>query len=172
MEPPVSVWDFQDLFRRCGADLLRRATRRVGSADAAADIVQDVFLRLLNAPPVDLIENKSGYLFRIADNLAIDYLRRGRVQARRFVSLDVVQNMPVEAPDAETSLLFRRAVARLAEAIDELPPRCRRVFLLHKFDGLTYREIAEKLGISSSMVEKHMMKAIAHCRDRLDGLHD
>src|SRR5690606_35154188 len=116
--------------------------------------------------------NQKGYLYRVADNLAIDYLRRRSVQSNRFVSLDVVQNMPDDLPDAETVLAYRRAIQTLAEAIDELPSRCRPVFLLHRFDGLNYREIAERLRISTSMVEKHIMKAMGHCRNRMDGLID
>ncbi len=168
----MSAWDLQDLFRRFGADLLRRASKRVESPDVAADIIQDAFLRLLNSPPVEIVENKRGYLYRIADNLAIDHLRSRTLRRNRFVSLDVVQNMPADPPDAETTLTYKRAAEHLARAIEELPPRCRQVFLLNRFDGLTYREIAQTLAISTSMVEKHMMKAIAHCRDRLDGLTD
>lgn len=169
----MSAWDLQDLFRRFGADLLRRASKRVQSSDIAADIIQDTFLRLMtSAPSAEIIENQKGYLYRVADNLAIDYLRRRSVQSNRFVSLDVVQNMPDDLPDAETVLAYRRAIQTLAEAIDELPPRCRQVFLLNRFDGLNYREIADRLRISTSMVEKHIMKAIGHCRNRMDGLID
>jgi RNA polymerase sigma-70 factor (ECF subfamily) len=94
------------------------------------------------------------------------------VQSNRSVSLDVVQNRPDDLPDAEAVLAYRQAVQTLADAINELPPRCRKVFLLNRFDGLNYREIAGRLRISTSMVEKHMMKAIGHCRNRLDGLID
>jgi RNA polymerase sigma-70 factor (ECF subfamily) len=169
----VSAWDLQDLFRRFGADLLRRASKKVQSSDIAADIIQDTFVRLMtSSPSAELVENQKGYLYRVVDNLAIDYLRRRSLQSNRFVSLDVAQNMPDSLPDAETVLAYRQAIRTLADAIDELPPRCRKVFLLNRFDGLNYREIADQLRISTSMVEKHMMKAIGHCRNRLDGLID
>ncbi len=169
----MSAWDLQDLFLRFGADLLRRASKKVQSTDIAADIIQDTFVRLMtSSPSAELIENQKGYLYRIADNLVIDHLRRRSLQSNRFVSLDVAQNRPDDLPDAEAVLAYRQAVQTLADAINELPPRCRKVFLLNRFDGLNYREIAGRLRISTSMVEKHMMKAIGHCRNRLDGLID
>ena len=56
---------------------------------------------------------------------------------------------------------------RLERAIDDLPRRQREVILLHKFEGLSYSAIAERLGISKNTVMVHMMRALAHCRDRL-----
>jgi len=60
----------------------------------------------------------------------------------------------------------------LAAAVDDLPPRCREVFLMSRLDGLGNGEIAGRLGISRNMVEKHIIKAMMHCRRRLDTLKD
>lgn len=67
----------------------------------------------------------------------------------------------------DAALERRERLRLLAHAIAELPPRRREVFLLHKIDGLSHSQVAERLGISRSKVEKHVMKALAHCRDRL-----
>ena len=64
-------------------------------------------------------------------------------------------------------MLARDEVRRLEAAIDSLPPRQRQVLLLHKFEGLSYAEIAERLGISKNTVMVHMMWALARCRDSL-----
>ncbi len=164
--------DLASLYASEQGRLKRLVKRLVGSKTVAEDVVQDAFLNLLRADPGTEINHSQSYLTRTVRNLAIDHLRRRKLQDRHFVSLDVAQGLPSDAPDAERSVAYRLAAERLAKAIDDLPPRCRQVFLLNKFDGLTYREITEKLGISASMVEKHMMKAIAHCRDALDGFSD
>ena len=63
---------------------------------------------------------------------------------------------------------LKQQVARLTRAIEELPPKCRQVFLLIKFHHLTHAEVATKLGIAQSTVVKHMIKAVDYCRSRLD----
>lgn len=166
----VGMIDWASLYVSEQCRLRRLVRRLVGSETVAEDVFQDAFLNLLGAAPDAGIHQPRSYLTRTVRNLAIDHLRRKKLQERYFVSLDVAQSVPSETPDAEQSAAYRLAVERLGEAIDELPPKCRQVFVLHKFDGLSYREIAKKLGISASMVEKHMIKAIAHCRDHLDGL--
>ncbi|MNL68404.1 putative RNA polymerase sigma factor FecI [compost metagenome] len=67
---------------------------------------------------------------------------------------------------------YRQRLAALERVIADLPSRQREVFLMHKFDGLSHSEIAAELGITRSAVEKLIMKALAACRDRLDGLLD
>jgi RNA polymerase sigma factor (sigma-70 family) len=66
----------------------------------------------------------------------------------------------------ERQLIARQELRRLALAIDELPPRCREVFLLSRFESMANGEIAIRLGISRNMVEKHLIKALLHCRAR------
>jgi RNA polymerase sigma-70 factor (ECF subfamily) len=68
----------------------------------------------------------------------------------------------------ERSIEQRERLALLRGAIDELPPRCREVFVLHKLDGLSHADVADRLGISRNMVEKHVIRAMRHFRDRLD----
>ena len=64
--------------------------------------------------------------------------------------------------------LARERLAILIDAVNDLPPRCREVFLLSRFDALTNGQIADRLGITRNMVEKHIIKAMVHCRRRLD----
>ncbi|TWT03762.1 sigma-70 family RNA polymerase sigma factor [Reyranella sp. CPCC 100927] len=147
-------------------DLLRYLTRRLGSATTAADVAQDTYLRLRGAATVSDIANPRAYLFQVAGNLATDRLRSDQAHQRRLSHL-AQHAERVERRDPEVTLDYKQRITRLAQAIDELPPRCREVFLMHRFDGLSHPDIAARLGISRSMVEKHVMKALAHCRDRL-----
>jgi RNA polymerase sigma-70 factor (ECF subfamily) len=70
--------------------------------------------------------------------------------------------------DQERTIAARQQVRMLYRAILELPPKCRQVFLLHKFKERSHAQIAAHLGISKSMVEKHIIKAMTHCRQRLE----
>ncbi len=148
-------------------DLTGYLTRRLGSAGAARDVVHDTYLRLQGLEALPDLSNPRAYLFRIADNIALDRLRADSRRSRRFVAAELGESRESDEPNAEEILTQKQRVERLVRAIDELPPRQRDVFLMHKFDGLTHAEIAKRLGISKSMVEKHAMRALAYCRDRL-----
>lgn len=159
-------------FARHYDELVRRVTRRIGSRTAANDVVQDTFLRIYATSPTAEIASPTSYLFRVADNLAIDHLRQEASRAG-VISFDPDQEaVAAREPSPEQALDYKQRLKVLEAAIAELPPRQREVFLLHKFDGLSHGEIADRLGISRSMVEKHVMKALAHCRDRLGELLD
>jgi RNA polymerase sigma-70 factor (ECF subfamily) len=142
-------------------------TRRLGSPGAAHDVVHDTYLRLQGLDAVPEIRNPRAYLFRVADNIALDRLRADGRRHSRFVAAELGEDRPSADPSAEEILTQRQRVRLLALAIDELPPRQREVFLMHKFDGLSHAEISRRLGITRSMVEKHVMRALAFCRDRL-----
>lgn len=158
----------EDLFRRYGASLQRFLTRRGARPDVAADLTQEAFLRLLQAGPPDGIRSQEAYLFRIATNLAVDRHRRDGDGAIRPLAEDEHGALADPAPAAEAALLSREALAVLRQAIADLPPRGREVFLLHKFEGLSYGEIACRLGIAKNTVMVHMARSLAHCKRRLD----
>ncbi|MAO57505.1 MAG: RNA polymerase subunit sigma-70 [Rhodospirillaceae bacterium] len=143
-------------------------TRRLGSPGAARDVVHDTYLRLQGLETVPELSNPRAYLYRIADNIALDHLRADGRRGQRFVAEELGADRESGEPSAEDVLVQRQRLGRLAAAVDDLPPRQREVFLMHKFDGLGHAEIARRLGISRSMVEKHIMRAMAYCRDRLD----
>lgn len=148
-------------------ELTAYLTRRLGSPGSANDVLHDTYLRLQGLGAVPDIENPRAYLYRVADNIALDRLRAEGRRERWQVHDEQIQRQPSEDPSAEIVLEHKQRLQLLAQAIAELPPRCREAFLLHKLDGLTHSQIAGRLGISRSMVEKHVMKALAHCRDRL-----
>ncbi|MCG5241828.1 RNA polymerase sigma factor [Azospirillum doebereinerae] len=141
--------------------------RRLGSLCLAEDVVQDTYLRLRSLGALPEIDNPRSYLFRMADNIALDRIRAETRMGKRFAPEELGLERPLDEPDAEATLEHKQRLDCLSRALDELPPRCREVFVLHKFDGMSHADIAAHLGISRSMVEKHVMKALAHCRDRL-----
>ncbi len=158
--------DVRRFYSEHGEELRRYLTRRLNCAQTAADLTQEVFVRLLRSEPPGTVENPRAYLYRIASNLLADHFR-GMKRRADLADTSLWDAIPDEAPSPEWALLTRDELRRLERAIEELPPRQRDVMLLHKFDGLSYGAIAERLGISKNTVMVHMMRALAHCRDRL-----
>lgn len=147
------------------ADLLRFFTARTSSRAEAEDIVQEIYLKISVSEP-DALENAAAYLYRLGANVMLDRLRSRRRSVTRddayyqtFRS-DVHGADAAEAPDPEAAIDASRRLARVMHAVQELPPQCKRVFVMHKIDGLSYAEVAQALGVSRSAVEKHMIAAL------------
>lgn len=149
-------------------DLTGYLARRLGSQGAAQEALHDTYLRLQGLDTVPKLSNPRAYLYRVAGNIALDRLRADGRRHKYFAGAELAENRESGEPSAEDVLTHKQRLKILAGAIEELSPRQREVFLMHKFDGLTYAEIASRLGISKSMVEKHAMRALAYCRDRLE----
>jgi len=162
----VAHSDLQALYRAHAPELRRYLTRRLACAETAQELAHETFLRLLRLRPEQPLADPRAYLFRIAANLVIDHFRK-ESGAPAAVPEDSPDRRATAAPGPERVLLAREEVRRLEQAIDEMPPRRREIFLMHKFDGLSYAEIAGRLGIAKNTVMVQMMKALAHCRDRL-----
>jgi len=148
------------------SDLLRHLSRRLGGSVDAGDIVQDTFLRIQKIPADTDIRNPRSYVFRMAENVAVDHLR-GQKSRSRYIADGELPDMEDDQVSAERTVDYRQRLAMLERAVAGLPQRQRQVFLMHKFDGLSHSQIAEELGISRSAVEKLVMKALATCRDAL-----
>ena len=160
--------EVEGLYIRHHAALHRFLARMLRCDETAADVAQEAYLRLLRFAPGSAIGNSRAYLFQVAANAARDRMARERTRDRV-----VDRGPPPEAvcsvdPDAEATTAARQRLGIIANAMDELPPRCREVFLMSRLDGLSHGEIADRLGISRNMVEKHIIKALLHCRRRLD----
>ncbi|WP_232628381.1 RNA polymerase sigma factor [Methylobacterium sp. Leaf118] len=154
------------LHRREGLKLQRFLLRLLGNPTDAADATQETYLRMLAALSRTPVEHPSALLFRIAHNVALRTRNRHRLERRLFADgsevdlVDVIDGFALP----ERQLIAQQELKRLATAIDQLPPRCREVFLLSRFEGLPNGEIAARLGISRNMVEKHIIRALLHCR--------
>jgi RNA polymerase sigma factor (sigma-70 family) len=147
--------------------LRRRLVRRGLSAAAAADAVQEAFLRLLRRPSADIRDLRS-YVRRSAETAAIDgWRQQNRAEAIMAPAVMADEAVPDPAPSAEARLIGNEQRAALEAAIRDLPPRCREVLLLHKFEELSYAEIAERLGISRNTVMVHLANAMNALRRRL-----
>ncbi len=149
--------------------LMRFFKRRNNSVEDAADLTQDTFARLWSAD-LRQIRKPESFLFTTAMNLLRD---RARSAQARHAALSVPAEeaqLICPAPQAERILDGEQRMRVLETALRELSPKCRAVFVLFHFDGLSQRDIADELRISVSMVEKHVKQAVGHCQKRLDEL--
>jgi RNA polymerase sigma-70 factor (ECF subfamily) len=141
--------------------LLRFLLRRLGSAALAEELAQETWLRATSMEGVAAIDNPRGYLFRIAANLSIDHNRRSGQGVEVEAGDAVLQAVPDPRPSPEIEAHHRAEYARLLAVVEALPPRCREVFVMARFDGLKYAEIAERLGISRNTVISHVVHALS-----------
>ena len=147
-------------------ELLRFLSARLGDRHAAADVAHDAYLRVLERSSQAQIEHPKAFLYRTALNLAVDEHRRSRV--RRAEPLEVLDDEEgLASPSPQTVVDQGQRLDNLQRALAELPAICRSSFLLRKLDGLSHSQIAEHLNISRSLVEKHIVNAMKHCRVRM-----
>jgi RNA polymerase sigma-70 factor (ECF subfamily) len=151
---------------RLRAELLAFLRRRGQALDDAEDIVQGAFLRFQRAGHGLDDADARPLLFAICKNLMKDQWKLANRERGRTARLDAGaltaawEALPSDAPSADRQSIARQDLAQVAEVIRALPPRCRDAFLLHRFEDLSYRQIAERLGVSVSMVEKHLAEAL------------
>lgn len=157
---------FEAVAARYGPAVTAYFSRRISDRAEVDDLTQEVFLSLVRQGQLDGIENVESYIFRIAANL----LRmRYRKAGRRPLSSDgsASSHLLVEEISPERILLGAEAWTLFVNALHELPERARTIFILNRFEELSGREIALRLGVSQSLVEKDMIKAIAFLRGRM-----
>ena len=155
-----------DLSVRYGQAVRRFFSRRLRDGADVEDLTQEVFARLLKRAELGEIANIEGYLFHTAANLLRERARKAARRPGDAAAGDEI-DAAVEDFSPERILLGREAYARMVEALQELPERARTIFVLNRFEELSAGEIARRLGVSVSTVEKDMMRAIAHLKARL-----
>ncbi len=146
-------------------ELIGAWARRTGNQHEAEDAAHDAILRVLETDTGALV-NPRAYLHRSVHNRLIETHRRSKVlELVPLHELDEGEHPLLTDPDAaaRTSQLLAALKAGLAE----LPLKCRQVFLWHRLEGYTQEQIAQKLGISVNMVEKYMIRAVRHLRERM-----
>jgi RNA polymerase sigma factor (sigma-70 family) len=150
-----------ELFQDHREELTQFLAYKTRCPETAQDLCQETYLRLLRDNVVTHDENLGGFLFRVAERLAINYLKWQRLARNSGVPLHDELICPKHLPDELTSL--RQQCEILLDAINSLSQKYRHVFLLRKIDELTYTEIALRLGISEKTVQRYLVEAILHC---------
>lgn len=153
----------ENLVSHCHISLVSFLRRRLRVGEDARDVAQEAYIRLMQYEGSTDVKSPESLLFRIAINIANDM---GRADKVRHVSdhcdIDGLDfDSGIASPEREVSA--SQQLDLLYATIEELPPRCRQVFLLSRFQNMTYPQIAEHCGISVKMVEKHISRALAIC---------
>lgn len=136
--------------------------RRVRDPHEIEDLVQDVFVRIAGRAGGDRIDNLNAYVFRTAASVLADRARRRSTHsADAHVAFDPDLHAGVDV-SPERYLSDREDLQLAVAALLSLPERTRVIFVLHRLEGMGYREIGGRLGISTSAIEKHMARAVRH----------
>ncbi|NVO17641.1 MAG: RNA polymerase sigma factor [Rhodoplanes sp.] len=156
----------RDLLVERYTSIRQRLSSRLGSSDLAAEALHETWLRLSRGVGSGPVERPESYLFRIALNVAAD-LRK--VDGRRLAPAEIEQLRQLDGHelDPERTAAARFEVAALTQALTELPPRCRAVFVAVRVNGEPTRVVAERLGLSVRMVERDVKRTLEHVMRRL-----
>ena len=150
--------------------LMKFLRERLINQDEAEDVAQEVYYRIARRPDLDKIAYPKAFLLRTATNLLID-MNRCRLKRQADIRpdtdlLDREEDIAMGTP--ETNVLSEQMVHVLEQALGELSPKCQAVFVMHRIDGIPYRQITRELNLSRSMVEKYMRQALKHLKTRME----
>jgi RNA polymerase sigma factor (sigma-70 family) len=174
---PAGSNALHDNARPASADLyayipaLKRYFRRRAAVAEVDDLTQEVLLNMHSRRSLDSIDNLQAYVFSVAANVLARHHSRRRVE--RVISFGedpYSQDLQfAQVPSAEDEVLMGEKLNRFVIALEALSPRARDVFVLHRFDDMSYEAIAHRLNISVSAIEKHIMNALKAIRAKVDG---
>lgn len=151
--------------------LARFCRARLGADAEVDDLLQDLWVKVDQLPPDAEVREPRAYLYRLASNLMADRWRSSRRAAARDAAWrDAAQGAgdADDRPSPEVEVIARQRMARLRAEVERLPDKTRTIFIRHKFDGLSYAEVASEAGLSKSAVEKHMMAALRRLARAVD----
>jgi RNA polymerase sigma-70 factor (ECF subfamily) len=157
--PDLDTWFVREILG-CEASLTRYLARTWPSANDIPDIIQEAYIRVLEAAVIERPAHPKSFLFQTTRNLLSDRARRARI-----VAIDVMEdleslNVLVDELTPERRTSARQQLTTVAMAFNAMPDRCRDVVWMKRVQNLSHKEIAERLGIEVSTVEKHLAKGI------------
>jgi RNA polymerase sigma factor (sigma-70 family) len=157
----------EQLAARYRVPLRRFFERRLRSSPDPDDLVQEVFVRLVRQGNMSAVEHLDGYVFQVAANVLRDHSRRWsvRVEEAHHAQLDDID--PEGGFSPERVLLGQEALERLIAALQELPEKTQVIFALYHFESVPQVDVARRLKMSVSTIEKHMSRANAYLLSRL-----
>jgi len=159
------------LFAEHGGALQAFLFRRVRKHPDAAELAQEVYVRMLRVPDIESVRNPEAYLYTVASNLAKEHARHERRDGD-VVNVDdpLVQEQLAELPSYAGQLDAQERIKRLREVLHQLSPKCQAAVVLQYWHGCSYEEIGQRLGVSTNMVKKYLSQALVHCRRRMSRL--
>lgn len=153
------------------ASLIRFLRRHLGDHEDAADMAQELYYQIARHEDVSRITQPRAYLFQSARNLICN---NNAQRISRYADWhDSIDDIPEEkmastAPSPEQATQARQQLGRVEKALEELNPKSRTVFVLVRFDGMSYKDVAKHMGFTVKSVEYHMRVSLAHILRRVD----
>jgi RNA polymerase sigma-70 factor (ECF subfamily) len=159
---PDLIDNFEDMYKTHYKMLRNAAENIIGDNDASHDVVQEVFLKLWNRKDeLTAILNQKAYLFKSVINASITYLENNKGKIR-MGELKIESSGTTDSP-----VLVKELEAKIQVALNGLPPKCKAIFVLSRFEGLKNKQIADTLGLSLKTVENQMGIALKKLKDDL-----
>ncbi len=156
--------EFESLFKEKFKPLTAFAYKYVKDLDLAKELVHEAFLKLWeNRDVIDRNRNIKSYLYTVVANLSMNYIRDNK----KFISTEQIYEWDVKPENFRNYAEQNELSEAIISAIDRLPKKMRQIFIMSRFDGLTHKQIAEKLGISPKTVENQIGKALKKLRKDL-----
>jgi len=158
--------DFEEVFRIHYSNLCAYANQFLNDVDASEEVVQDIFYKLWNnREKIEISSSVKSYLFRSVRNSCLNTIKH--INIREEYKEHNEREMKTEESNYDDIMQTSEIEEKIRETIDLLPTERRKVFIMSRFDGLKYKEIAEKQNISIKTVENQMGKAIKFMREKL-----
>ena len=148
-------------------NFLRRYLSREHDVD---DVLQQAYLQVFDLEHRgEKVTRPKALLFTVAKNVALNELNRKSSQITAYIDECMPEGYAVQvASSAESEAEAQQTLGKYCEAVAALPPKCREVYLLRKVQGLSHKQIAERMNISTSAVEKHLHTGLSRCRVYLE----
>ena len=167
-EPASTHPNFAAFYRATLVPLRRYLARLVGSPSDAQDLAQDAYVRVFVAMNGNQVVNEpQAFLFTAAKHLALNRLRRRQIEPLCGMYETVIATAHSPTPAVQQLVIARQEWEQFESALAGLPPGCRRVLLLRRVERLSPDEIAVRLGIARSSVDKHLARALRLLRQSL-----
>ncbi|RMX03455.1 sigma-70 family RNA polymerase sigma factor [Corticibacter populi] len=150
-------------------ELLAWLMRHLREREQAEDVVQELYLRYVQYASTHVIEDSRAYLFQMARNMLIDLRRQQQARPTESLGHDelVLVSAPDTAPGPEQIAAARSRLRQLVACLEQLPELTQQIFLLNRVHDMSYKEVADQLGVSVSTVQKHLTRALAHVTERM-----
>ncbi|MDO8998433.1 MAG: RNA polymerase sigma-70 factor [Bacteroidota bacterium] len=162
----LSVSEYEELFKSNHKKLCNTAYRITHDKDSAKDIVQNVFLKLWDKRnEINIGTSIEGYLYKSTSNASINYLETNKRHLSYVKEIKFTASASEET--ASKNITLKELESLIEQSLLTLPPKCRAIFILNRYDGMRYKQIAEHLDISVNTVENQMVKALSIMREEL-----
>ena len=164
--PDTAPSEIIALYLERRASLVRLFAAKLGSAAAAEDLVHDIYLKLATLKLSTVVHNPMALLYQIGSNLMLDRLRQQKRGLARDTAwrdsrrISVGKEEIADIPTADDAVSSRQRLLAATATIEDLPPRMRQAFSLHRLEGLSQAATAKAMGVSTKAVEKHISAAI------------